>query len=377
MTSETMASPLCTMDTSVVAEALRHEIRRNVSLVPGVKLCLVETPGLATSERALETALRRTSTQGAPPFEAAALVATVRSAAGAATPLAGDAVLLRRLLERHGAVVVEAQRFESAAAEASAFERVRFAYTAAARPAIEAALGALRDGPPRCADAPPPPAADALWGTSLDVAWGARPPRVAIFVSSHLHVAEALLAAHKRGDFGDAVFAVVVSNHADAEALAKLHGLPFVHVPVTRATRDAAEAQQLKLLADHDIDVVVLARYMQVLSPSFCAAYQHRVINVHHSLLPAFAGGRPHRQAYDRGVKLIGATAHYATADLDDGPIISQAAAPCGHADDVKSLTRKGAVLESRVAEAALRAHLEGRIIVDGRRTVVFDAAEP
>ncbi|KAJ1454722.1 formyl transferase [Pelagophyceae sp. CCMP2097] len=355
-------------------------IRRGARPLGLARLCLVATAGLATSERALESALRRTSSQGAPPFEAAALVATVRAAAGAATPLAGDAILLQRLLERHGAVVIEAQRFESAAAEASAFERVRFAYAPTARPALEAALGALRDGPPRCADAPPPvPAADVLWtarAMSLDVAWGARPTRVAIFVSSHLHVAEALLAARKRGDFGDAVFAVVVSNHADAAPLAALHGVPFCHVPATRATRDAAEAQQLKLLADHEVDVVVLARYMQVLSPRFCAAYQHRVINVHHSLLPAFAGARPHRQAYDRGVKLIGSTAHYATADLDDGPIISQAAAACSHADDVAGLALKGAVLEARVAEAALKAHLEGRIIVDGRRTVVFDASD-
>ena len=164
-----------------------------------------------------------------------------------------------------------------------------------------------------------------------------------------------------------------MGNHADLGTLARGYGLPFHHVPVTAETKAAAEARQLALLRELGAELVVLARYMQVLSADFLKTFARPVINIHHSFLPAFAGGRPYHQAHARGVKLIGATAHYATAVLDDGPIIQQDVTRVTHRHGVEELVRKGRDLEKMVLAQAVRWHLEGRVLVYGNKTVVFD----
>jgi formyltetrahydrofolate deformylase len=166
---------------------------------------------------------------------------------------------------------------------------------------------------------------------------------------------------------------VIVSNHRDVEKLAAFYGVPFEHVPVTPATRAEAEARQLELLSAQRIDLVVLARYMQILSPAFVARYPSAIINVHHSFLPAFVGARPYHAAHARGVKLIGATSHYVTEVLDDGPIIEQDVARISHRDQVEDLVSHGRDLERIVLSRAVRWHLDRRILCYGNKTVVFD----
>jgi formyltetrahydrofolate deformylase len=208
-------------------------------------------------------------------------------------------------------------------------------------------------------------------GMNTQVARRDRRPRVALFVSKFDHCFHDLILRWKSGDYA-ADFALVVSNHADMAEVTRGYGLPFHHIPVTAATKAEAEAKQLALLAAERIDLVVMARYMQVLSAEFLEKGPP-VINIHHSFLPAFAGGRPYHQAYERGVKLIGATAHYATAVLDDGPIIQQDVARVTHRQDVTDLIRLGRDLERMVLAQAVRVHLESRVLVYGKRTVVFD----
>jgi formyltetrahydrofolate deformylase len=196
--------------------------------------------------------------------------------------------------------------------------------------------------------------------------------RVALFVSKADHCLHDIVLRWKAGELcGDLV--AVVSNHSDLKGIALGYGLPFHHIPVTAETKSAAEARQVALLQGLDIDLVVLARYMQVLSAEFLQKLQRPVINIHHSFLPAFAGGRPYHQAHARGVKLIGATAHYATRDLDEGPIINQDVARVTHRHGVDDLVRKGRDLEKTVLAQAVRWHLEGRVLVYGNKTVVFD----
>ncbi|MEM8620351.1 MAG: formyltetrahydrofolate deformylase [Actinomycetota bacterium] len=165
---------------------------------------------------------------------------------------------------------------------------------------------------------------------------------------------------------------VVVSNHPDHRQFCEHLGLPYVHLPVTADTKPEQEQAILETLEEHQVGLVVLARYMQILSDDFVSQHPHRIINIHHSFLPAFIGANPYRQAHDRGVKLIGATAHYATADLDEGPIIAQDTEHVSHRDDVTRLTQKGRDLETIVLARAVRAHAEHRVLVHGRKTVVF-----
>lgn len=197
-------------------------------------------------------------------------------------------------------------------------------------------------------------------------------PRVALFVSKFDHCFHDLLLRWKSGEY-EADFVAVVSNHPDLAEATRGYGLPYHHVPVSAATKSEAELRQLGLLRELKVDLVVMARYMQVLSGEFLGASPAPVINIHHSFLPAFAGGRPYHQAYERGVKLIGATAHYATAVLDDGPIIQQDVARVTHRHDVSDLIRLGRDLERMVLARAVRAELEHRVLVYGKRTVVFD----
>jgi formyltetrahydrofolate deformylase len=196
--------------------------------------------------------------------------------------------------------------------------------------------------------------------------------RVAIFVSRQLHCLVDLLHRHQTGELQGEI-ALIVSNHPDARALAEFYRVPFHQVPVDETRKAAAEAEQIRLLQENAIDLVVLARYMQVLSPAFVARYPLRVINVHHSFLPAFSGARPYHAAFERGVKLIGATSHYVTDELDAGPIIEQDVARISHRDQVEQLIAKGRDLEKAVLSRAVRWHLEHRILFYGNKTVVFD----
>ncbi|HVA01534.1 MAG TPA: formyltetrahydrofolate deformylase [Terriglobia bacterium] len=196
--------------------------------------------------------------------------------------------------------------------------------------------------------------------------------RVAILVSRYLHCLVDLLYRHEVGEL-KCTIPLIISNHSDAKLLADFHSIPYHHIPVVTARKPEAERAQLEVLREHSIDLVVLARYMQVLSPDFVAAYPRRIINVHHSFLPAFSGAQPYRAAFERGVKLIGATAHYATEILDDGPIIEQDVARISHRDQVEDLTQKGRDLERVVLARAVRWHLEHRILCYGNKTVVFD----
>ena len=210
----------------------------------------------------------------------------------------------------------------------------------------------------------------------LEMSWQLRrmrqKPRVAIFCSQYLHCIADLLHRASAGELACKI-ALVVSNHRDAEALADFHGVPFVHIPVTPETRTDAEAKQLALLESFEIELVVLARYMQILTESFVSRYPAAIINVHHSFLPAFIGARPYHAAHARGVKLIGATSHYVTTMLDDGPIIEQDVARISHRDQVEDLIARGRDLERIVLSRAVRWHLEHRILCYGNKTVVFD----
>jgi formyltetrahydrofolate deformylase len=196
-------------------------------------------------------------------------------------------------------------------------------------------------------------------------------PKVAVLVSKQSHCLTDLLARWRSGELPAEIVAVI-SNHADHARLADFYGLAYHHLPVTADAKAAQEEQLLRRLADHDVELVVLARYMQVLGQRVLSTYPARIINIHHSFLPAFVGARPYHQAQQRGVKLIGATAHYATAELDEGPIIAQDVSPVSHRDAVSDLVRKGRDLETVVLARAVRAHLEHRTLVYGNKTIVF-----
>ena len=209
-------------------------------------------------------------------------------------------------------------------------------------------------------------------GMQVKVILSSRRARIAVFVSKADHCFHDLILRWKAGDFSGDIVAIV-GNHTDLAEAARGYGVPFYHIPVTADTKPQAEARQLALLNEVGADLVVLARYMQVLSADLLEKIGRPVINIHHSFLPAFAGGKPYHQAHARGVKLIGATAHYATRDLDEGPIIHQDVAQVTHRHGVEDLVRKGRDLEKTVLAQAVRWHLEGRVLVYGNKTVVFD----
>lgn len=197
-------------------------------------------------------------------------------------------------------------------------------------------------------------------------------PRTAIFVSRHLHCLHDLILRRHMGEL-DINVEAVISNHPDARDLVEQFGFRFFHFPVTSDNKHEQEARQLALLRELKIDLVVLARYMQILSGGFIGQYASRIINIHHSFLPAFSGSNPYQQAYDRGVKIIGATAHYATEQLDDGPIIAQDVVKISHRDTIADIQTKSKDLERIVLARALRLHLDNKIIVYGAKTVVFE----
>lgn len=197
-------------------------------------------------------------------------------------------------------------------------------------------------------------------------------PRVAIFVSQYLHCLVDILYRHQAGELHCSI-PLIVSNHRDGEALARFYGVEFRYIPLRPEVRKEGEDEQRRLLSAEGIDLVVLARYMQILSPEFVEEYPARIINVHHSFLPAFIGARPYHAAFHRGVKLIGATSHYVTATLDDGPIIEQDVMRVSHRDQVEDLIKKGRDIEKAVLSRAVMWHLEHRILCYGNKTVVFD----
>lgn len=192
------------------------------------------------------------------------------------------------------------------------------------------------------------------------------PMRMAIFVSRETHCLADLLHRHRTGELACSI-PLIVSNHPDAAELAAFYGIPFV------VASHAEESRQIELMRSNSIDLIVLARYMRILSPEFVRAYERRIINVHHSFLPAFSGARPYHQAFARGVKLIGATSHYVTEVLDDGPIIEQDVLRVSHRDQLKDLIQKGRDLERIVLSRAVRWHLDHRILAYANKTVIFD----
>ncbi|MEM5948078.1 formyltetrahydrofolate deformylase [Spirochaetia bacterium 38H-sp] len=199
-----------------------------------------------------------------------------------------------------------------------------------------------------------------------------RKTRMAIFVSKFDHCLYDILLRNKEGEI-DADIAMILSNHKDAEPIAEYFDIPFYYFPVKRENKTELEKEEISLLKKNNIDLVVLARYMQILSPEFVKEFRNKIINIHHSFLPAFAGAKPYHKAFERGVKIIGATSHYVTEDLDEGPIIEQDVVRVSHKDGIPDLIRKGRDIEKLVLSRALKLHIDHRILVFRNRTVVFD----
>ena len=206
---------------------------------------------------------------------------------------------------------------------------------------------------------------------NVDLRDNSVPIPTAIMCSKQPHCLYDLLTRWRSGEM-PMDLRVVISNHPDHRDIVEHMGLPFVHLPVTEDTKPEQEREVLATLAEHGVELTVMARYMQILSDNFVSQHPMRIINIHHSFLPAFVGANPYRQAHERGVKLIGATAHYATADLDEGPIIAQDTAHVTHRENVQQLTARGRDVETLVLSRAVRAHLEHKVAVHGHRTIVY-----
>ena len=205
--------------------------------------------------------------------------------------------------------------------------------------------------------------------------WSVHPaaeiPRMGIFVSKYKHCLYDLLGRHQSGELKvDIPF--ILSNHPNLEPIAKQFGIPFYHVPVDKNNKSQAESRQLEILKEHSVDFIVLARYMQIVSDRLIDAYPNKIINIHHSFLPAFAGAKPYHAAFERGVKIIGATSHYVTEDLDEGPIIAQDVTPVSHIHSVTDFITKGRDLEKIVLSRAVQLHLQRKTMVYNNKTVIF-----
>ncbi len=269
----------------------------------------------------------------------------------------GIVAALAQLLYGHGANILDSDQHTDASA-GQFFQRIRFDRSEmhTDRVGLERAIGEVAE----------------RFGMSWRLCDACEPKRVAIFVSRYDHCLYDLLLRHRAGEL-DCEMVMVVSNHPDLEPVARQFGLDYHVFPISKANKAEQEERELALLEESRIDLVVMARYMQILSGDFVARHPSRIINIHHSFLPAFMGGRPYHQAQERGVKLIGATAHYATTDLDEGPIIEQDVMRASHRDSVADLVRKGRDVERTVLARAVRWHLEDRVVVYGNKTVVFD----
>jgi formyltetrahydrofolate deformylase len=268
----------------------------------------------------------------------------------------GIVAALAQVLYGHGANILDADQHTDPIA-CQFFQRIRFDESELHTDRVTLESG-LREVASR-------------FGMTFRLERDGRRKRMAIFVSKTDHCLFDLL-WRQRADELRCEIPLIVSNHEDLAPVATSFGVPFVHVPVTAENKAQQEARELELLAEHEIELGVLARYMQVLSPDFLERFEGSVINIHHSFLPAFMGGKPYHRAHERGVKLVGATAHYATPELDEGPIIEQDVARCTHRDTVADLVRKGRDLEKVVLARAVRWHLEDRILTYANKTVVF-----
>jgi formyltetrahydrofolate deformylase len=262
---------------------------------------------------------------------------------------------LSGLLTEFGANITDSQQHSSDPSGGTFTLRLEFVLAGLAerRPELEARLTALAGE----------------WQMVWRLTEATHRPTLAVFVSKTDHVLQELIYRVRAGDLR-ADIVCVVSNHPYLEPVARSAGIPFHHVPVTPETKDQAEARALELLGD--VDLVVLARYMQIVSADFCSRFPERLINIHHSFLPAFVGANPYQAAHDRGVKLIGATAHYVTPELDAGPIIEQEVARVDHRATVEDMRRVGRYVERQVLAQAVTWHCEDRVIVEGPRTIVF-----
>jgi formyltetrahydrofolate deformylase len=269
----------------------------------------------------------------------------------------GLVAALAQVLTGHGANILEADQYRSEPA-GQFFQRIRFDLSELLtdRGTLERALDEVAR----------------RFGMDLRLHYDSDRPRMAIFVSQYDHCLLDLLWRHRSGELPCDI-PCIISNRNDLAPAIESFGIPFIVFPISQENKQEQEAKELELLSQHAVDLVVLARYMQVLSPSFIGRLENRVINIHHSFLPAFAGGKPYHQAAERGVKLIGATAHYATESLDEGPIIEQDVIRTTHKDSIRDLIRKGRDVERNVLGRAVRWHLEHRVLVHQNRTVVFE----
>jgi formyltetrahydrofolate deformylase len=268
----------------------------------------------------------------------------------------GIVATVTALLFQRGANIEESQQFDDVGTD-QFFMRIRFS------------VGAGATGPEQWREWFAPVAEQ--YGMEWSLRDASVPHRVVVMVSRFGHCLNDLLFRWRSGAL-DAQIVAVVSNHRDFEGLATTYGVPFHHIPVTADTKSQAEAALREVVDEHRADLVVLARYMQVLSDDLSRDLAGRIINIHHSFLPSFKGAKPYHQAFDRGVKLVGATAHYVTADLDEGPIIEQDVVRADHRMTAEDLVRAGEEVESRVLARAVRWHCESRILLNGTRTVVF-----
>ncbi len=210
------------------------------------------------------------------------------------------------------------------------------------------------------------------FGANWQIKFLQEPANVAIMVSKYDHCLNEILWRDKIEEFNIQI-KLIISNHPNLESVARQHNIPYYCIPITKETKAAREKEEIELLKKHHIETLILARYMQILSPAFVEAFPNKIINIHHSFLPAFVGGNPYKQAYERGVKIIGATSHYVTEDLDEGPIIEQDIMRVSHKDSLKDMVRKGRDLERLVLARALHNHFQHRVLVHGHKTIVFE----
>ncbi|WP_090736197.1 formyltetrahydrofolate deformylase [Paenibacillus sp. Mc5Re-14] len=269
----------------------------------------------------------------------------------------GIVATVSRFLYEHGANIVQSDQYTMDPSGGMFFMRIEFDL-----PNLSAAQSQLKQDFVAVAE---------QFRMEWTISAVSRKKKLAIFVSKEDHCLVELLWQWQAGDL-EADIALVVSNHPDMKEYVESFGIPYHHIPVTADTKPEAERRQLEVIGE-EIDVIILARYMQIISPKFIEHYRNRIINIHHSFLPAFVGGKPYAQAYNRGVKIIGATAHYVTEELDGGPIIEQDVQRVSHGDDVNELKRIGRTIERVVLARAVKWHTEDRILVHENKTVVFN----
>ena len=272
------------------------------------------------------------------------------------TDRAGIVATVSQFLYEHGANIIQSDQYTMDPEGGMFFMRIEFDLDN-----LESALPTLQEDFTRVAD---------RFSMKWSVYRAGRRKRIAVLVSKEDHCLLELLWQWQAGDL-NAEISMVISNHDDMRSLVESYGIPYYHIPVTADTKAEAERKQLEL-TEGKIDLIILARYMQIVTPKFIERFPNRIINIHHSFLPAFVGGKPYHQAYSRGVKLIGATAHYVTDELDAGPIIEQDVQRVSHRENVNELKRMGRHIERTVLARAVRWHVEDRLVVYQNKTVVF-----